>query len=127
MDLGRHLAFPFRIASDGRSASPQTLDDHVRGEIVQLLLTAPGERPFLPSFGAGLKRLVFERNDPISAALAKATVSHALSRWLAGRISVEALDVQATDSLLQVDMTYKVLATGEVRAISLRQQPGNRP
>jgi uncharacterized protein len=124
---GRHLAFPFRIGSDGRSAAPLTLDDHVRGEIVQLLLTAPGERPFLPSFGAGLKRLVFERNDPISAALAKATVSQALSRWLAARIHVEALDVQATDSLLQVDLTYKVLATGAVRAISLRQQPGNRP
>jgi hypothetical protein len=127
MLAGRHLGFPFRIGSDGRSAAPMTLDEHVRGEIVQLLLTAPGERPFLPSFGAGLKRLVFERNDPVSAALAKATVSQALSRWLAARISVEALDVQATDSLLQVDLTYKVLATGEVRAISLRQQPGNRP
>lgn len=127
MDSGRHLAFPFHIGSDGRSAAPLTLDDHVRGEIVQLLLTAPGERPFLPTFGAGLKRLVFERNDPISAALAKATVSQALSRWLAARISVEALDVLATDSLLQVDLSYKVLATGELRALSLRQQPGNRP
>jgi uncharacterized protein len=127
MHSGRHLAFPLRIGSDGRTASPMTLDEHVRGEIVQLLLTAPGERPFLPSFGAGLKRLVFERNDPVSAALAKATVSQALSRWLAARISVQALDVQASDSLLQVDLTYKVLATGEVHAISLRQQPGNRP
>ena len=127
MDSGRHLAFPFRIGSDGRSATPLSLDEHVRGEIIQLLLTAPGERPFLPAFGAGLKRLVFERNDPISAALAKATVSQSLSRWLAARISVEALEVQATDALLQVDLRYRVLASGEVRAISLRQQPGNRP
>jgi uncharacterized protein len=127
MSAGRHLAFPFRIGSDGRTAAPQTLDDHVRGEIVQLLLTAPGERPFLPSFGAGLKRLVFEKNDPITAALAKATVAQSLSRWLQQRITVEALDVRADDATLSVDLRYRLLATGEVRSISLRQQPGNRP
>lgn len=127
MDGGRHLAFPFRIGSDGRCAAPRTLDEHVRGELLQLLLTAPGERPFLPSFGAGLKRLVFERNDPISAALAKATVAQALSRWLAARIRVESLDVVADDATLRVDLAYRVLATGEVRAVSLRQQPGDRP
>jgi hypothetical protein len=127
MDSGRHLAFPFRIASDGRSAAPRTLDEHVRGEVLQLLLTAPGERPFLPSFGAGLKRLVFERNDPITAALAKATVAQGLSRWLAARIRVESLDVVADDATLRVDLAYRVLATGEVHAISLRRQPGDRP
>jgi uncharacterized protein len=127
MNSGRHLAFPFRIGSDGRTAAPQTLDDHVRGEIIQLLLTAPGERPFLPSFGAGLKRLVFEKNDPITAALAKATVTQSLSRWLQQRIAVEALDVRADDAILSVDLRYRLLATGEVRSISLRQQPGNRP
>ena len=127
MASGRHLAYPFRIASDGRTATPLTIDDHVRGEIVQLLLTAPGERPFLPSFGAGLKRLVFERNDPISAALAKATVAPSLSRWLQSRIAVVALDVNADDSTLRVDLSYRVLATGTVHSISLRQQPGNRP
>lgn len=124
---GRHLAFPFRIGSDGRSATPQTIDAHVRGEILQLLLTAPGERPFLPGFGAGLKRLVFERNDPISAALAKATVAQSLSRWLGQRIAVEALEVSADDATLRVDLQYRNLVSGEVHAISLRQQPGNRP
>jgi uncharacterized protein len=127
MDTGRHLAFPFRIGSDGRSATPATLADHVRGEVLQLLLTAPGERPFLPSFGAGLKRLVFEKNDPITAALAKATVTQGLSRWLQQRITVETLEVSAVESLLQVDLRYRLRATGEVHAISLRQQPGNRP
>ena len=39
---GRHLAFPFRIAPDGRTATPASLDDHIKGEIIQLLLTAPG-------------------------------------------------------------------------------------
>ncbi len=124
---GRHLAFPFHVGSDGRAAAPATLDAYVRGEVLQLLLTAPGERPFLPSFGAGLKRLVFERNDPVAAALAKATVAQNLSRWLAQRIAVESLEVFSEDSTLSVDLKYKLLATGEVKHVRLQQQPGTRP
>lgn len=117
---GRHLAFPFRIARDGRTAAPADLLDHVRGEVIQLLLTAPGERPFLPSFGAGLKRLVFERNDPVAAGLAKATVARNLSRWLGQRVTVETLEVDATEAQLTVDLRYRVIATGEVRGMKLQ-------
>jgi len=117
---GRHLAFPFRIGTDGRTAAPADHLDHVRGEVIQLLLTAPGERPFLPSFGAGLKRLVFERNDPVAAGLAKATVARNLSRWLGHRVTVELLEVVSQDALLTVDLRYRVVATGEVRGMKLQ-------
>jgi phage baseplate assembly protein W len=120
MTSGRHLAFPFRIGSDGRTVAPADITDHVRGEVIQLLLTAPGERPFLPSFGAGLKRLVFERNDPVAAGLAKATVSRNLSRWLGHRVTVEVLEVDASESTLTVDLRYRIVATGEVRAMKLQ-------
>ena len=63
---GRHLAFPFRIGTDGRSVAPANLDEHVRGEILQLLLTNAGERPFLPSLGGNLRRLVFQGNDEVT-------------------------------------------------------------
>jgi phage baseplate assembly protein W len=122
---GRHLAFPFRIASDGRAAAPADVLDHVRGELIQLLLTAPGERPFLPSFGAGLKRLVFERNDPIAAGMAKAVISRNLSRWLGHRVVVESLSARAEESKLLIDMQYRVVATGEVRGMTL-EGPGQR-
>ena len=117
---GRHLAFPFHIGSDGRTAMPVDHLDHVRGEVIQLLLTAPGERPYLPSFGAGLKRLVFERNDPVAAGLAKATVARNLSRWLGHRVTVELLEVVSQESLLTVDLRYRVVATGEVRGMKLQ-------
>ena len=116
---GRHLAFPFRIGADGRTATPADITDHVRGELIQLLLTAPGERPFLPSFGAGLKRLVFERNDPVAASLANATVSRNLSAWLGQRVSVESLKVESVDALLQVELSYRIVASGEVRGMRL--------
>ena len=50
---GRHLRFPFRIGQHGRPETPADLSDHVRGEVIQLLLTAPGERDFYPASAAG--------------------------------------------------------------------------
>lgn len=122
---GRHLAFPFRIAPDGRTAAPASLDDHVKGEIIQLLLTSPGERPFLPPFGGGLKRLVFERNDDVAAGLAKAMISRSLSRYLGHRITVETLEVTAENSTLEVNLSYRVTATGENRMLSFVHQGGS--
>lgn len=119
---GRHLAFPFRIAPDGRTATPASLDEHIKGEIIQLLLTAPGERLFLPAFGGGLKRLVFERNDDVAATLTKAVVSQALSTYLGHRIAVEMLDVRADGAMLEVDLRYRVIATGETRRVTFQRQ-----
>lgn len=114
---GRHLAFPFHIGPDGRTATPASIDEHVKGEIIQLLLTAPGERPFLPSFGGGLRRLVFERNDDVSAGLSKALVSQALSNWLGTRVQVVSLEVDASESTLSVDLRYRVIPTDEEKQL----------
>ncbi len=114
---GRHLAFPFRIAADGRTATPVSVDEHVKGEIIQLLLTAPGERAFLPTFGGGLRRLVFQGNDDVSAGLSKALVSQALSNWLGNRVQVHSLEVEATESTLTVDLRYRVIPTNEEKQL----------
>jgi phage baseplate assembly protein W len=119
---GRHLAFPFRIGPDGRTATPQSLDEHVKGEIIQLLLTSPGERLFLPPFGAGLRRLVFERNDDVSAGLSRAIISQALSTYLGTRITVQTLDVTAEESTLAVDLRYQVIATGETKQVRFERK-----
>jgi phage baseplate assembly protein W len=113
----RHLAFPFRIGADGRSAAPASAEEHVKGEVIQLLLTNPGERPFLPSFGGGLRRLVFEGNTDHTAAVAKATISQALSRWLSTRVALTALEVEQQDATLVIGLQYRVLATGETQAL----------
>jgi phage baseplate assembly protein W len=119
---GRHIAFPFRIGQDGRSEAPASLDDHVRGEIIQLLLTNPGERPFLPSFGAGVRRLVFERNDDVTAGIVKSVLAQNLSRWLGHRVTVDTLEVTADEATLAVDLRYRVVATGEARQIRFERQ-----
>lgn len=119
---GRHMAFPFRIGEDGRSATPASLDDHVRGEIIQVLLTNPAERPFLPRFGVGLRRLVFARNDDVTAGMIKAVLTQNLSRWLGHRVEVVMLTVTAEDSKLSVNLQYRVIATGETKQVRFERQ-----
>ena len=75
---GRHLSFPFRISPEGRTATVATLEEHVYGEVLQLLLTNPGERPFVPDFGGGVRRMVFEGTGQTTEAMAKALISQAI-------------------------------------------------
>jgi phage baseplate assembly protein W len=114
---GRHLAFPFRIGTDGRTATPATVLDHVKGEVIQLLLTNPGERPFLPTLGGGMRRLVFEANSDVTAALAKSTITQAITRWLKTRVELTALEVENRDATMLVGLQYRVIATGEQQAL----------
>jgi phage baseplate assembly protein W len=119
---GRHLAFPFRIGSDGRSATPADLEAHVKMEVIQLLLTNPGERPMLPGFGGGLRRLVFERNDAVGAAIAKSTISAALEEWLGHRVEVMALEVENEDSTMRITLKYRIRETGEEMLLRFEHQ-----
>jgi hypothetical protein len=101
------------------------VDDHVRGEVIQLLLTSPGERPFLPAFGGGLRRMVFEPIDQVTAGLTKAVLTQALQRWLAERVEVLQLEVQADGAALIVDLRYRVIATGAEKQMRFEHERGS--
>jgi phage baseplate assembly protein W len=114
---GPHLAFPFGIADDGRTRRVASLDQHVHDELIQLILTSPGERAFLPDFGGGVRRLVFERADEVGAAMAKSTLSDALSRYLGHRVVIEHLEVDARDSTLSIEVQYRLAAGDRSRRL----------
>lgn len=121
---GPHLAFPFRVAADGRTASVETLEQHVRDELIQLILTNLGERENLPDFGGGVRRLVFEGAGLTTAAMAKAMVSQALSRWLAQRITVEELEVKAVEERIEIDLTYRIAGQQNSRRVRFQRGGG---
>jgi len=114
---GRHLRFPFTIGDDGRPETPHDLADHVRSEVIQLLLTDPGERDFQPRFGGGMKRLVFELNSDVTAALARARLTKALNFYLGDRLQIRQLETEAIDSTLSVDLVYQLVGSAETRRL----------
>jgi uncharacterized protein len=118
---GRHLSFPFRAGPDGRTAQVASLEEHIRDELIQLLLTSPGERAFLPEFGSGLRRLVFEPADEASRGMTKAAVTQAISNWLGHRITLEELVVEIENTTIEVEIKYRLAGTEDSRVMRFQR------
>jgi phage baseplate assembly protein W len=76
--------------------------------IEQVLFTTPGERVNLPTFGTGVKQLVFE---PLSDELVTATqllIQGSLQQWLGDIILVNSVKVTGQNSTLSIQVVYTV-------------------
>lgn len=118
---GSYLSFPFRIGDDGRTAAPASFEEHVKEEVVQLVLTGLGERLFQPGIGTNVRRLVFENLDEVTAGITKSTISQALSRWLGHRAEMEELIVEAEGSTLAVDLRYRIAGSADSRVLRFQR------
>lgn len=100
-----NLAFPWRFDHRGRTA--ESADDrYVRDLIEVVLFTAPGERVMRPDFGSGVAQLLFEPNSPELASTVEMLVHGALTQWLSELITVNAVHVEAEESILRVHVSY---------------------
>ena len=121
---GRHLSFPFRIGSEGRTAQVSTLEEHVHDELIQLILTNLGERAFLPEFGGGVRRMVFENADPTTAGMTKAMRTQASTRWLGHRLTLEDLQVLIENERIEVEVKYRLAGTEDTRVMRFQRTGG---
>ncbi len=117
----RHLSFPFHIDSNGRAAQVSSLDEHVRDELIQLILTNPGERLFLPEFGSGIRRLVFENADVKTEGLTRSILTQAISRWIGHRVKLENLVITVKKELVDVELKYRVAGTETSKIIKFQR------
>lgn len=99
------FGFPFAVNGAGRISASGS-DEAIRGKIIQVLFTAPGERVNLPDFGCGLFNLVFEPNDSILAATMEFTVGQALARWLGDDILVNSVNVDSVEENVTIEIAY---------------------
>lgn len=104
------LAFPYRFDARGATAAADE-EAWIRGLIEQVLFTAPGERLMRPDFGSGLRQLVFAPNSPELAATTQMLVQGALQQWLGHLIAIDAVEIEAVDSTLRVEVRYVILRT----------------
>lgn len=102
------FVFPFAVSTGGAIAPSADDDADLRGKIVQVLFTAPGERVNQPTFGCGIHNLVFDANTTVLASAVEFTAGEALTRWLGEQIIVERVDVDTTghEATLTVEVVY---------------------
>ena len=102
------FVFPFAVSAAGAIAPIADDDADLRGKIVQVLFTAPGERVNQPTFGCGIHNLVFDASTPVLASAVEFTAGQALTHWLGEHIIVERVDVDTTryEATLTVEVVY---------------------
>lgn len=110
-----NIDFPFHFDNRGHTATTDN-DDHIRDMIEQFLFTSTGERVNRPEFGSGLLQLIFSPNSPELASTLQFTVQAGLQQWLGDVIEVQALEVISEDAKLQVEISYMVRRSQELRS-----------
>ena len=117
---GQGMAFPPRVQPDG-SLAWSSGEDNVREAIRIVLMTEPGERLYLPDFGAGLGRFLFEPNIASTHTLIAERIQDALQAW-EPRVRVESVEVAAAPADPQAaiaTLSYRLVATQRQERVSL--------
>jgi phage baseplate assembly protein W len=116
--LGSGPAFPFRVGDDGRIAWSSG-EQNVQESIRTILQTEAGERLFLPTFGGGLQRFLFQPNTVTTRHRIAERIRLALEEW-EPRIRVEKVAVDAAPGEPDVavaTITYRLVASGAPGAL----------
>jgi Bacteriophage baseplate protein W len=112
------IAFPFSVDVRGRvRQSPEA--EHVSALIEQVLFTAPGERVNRPTFGSGLRQLVFGAASEEVAAAVRHLVQGALQQHLGDRIALDAVTIRAEDATLHVTVSYTLRGSQQPQRVEL--------
>jgi hypothetical protein len=85
------LGYPLQKTPRGILAQKKGIE-LIKGNLIQLLLTNPGERVMLPTFGTPLRKLFFEPNDAIISQTAQKMIADSISAF-EPRIIIQAIEV----------------------------------
>ncbi len=110
------VAFPYDTPGVFRQSFSEK--DAVKSNLINLILTEPGERVYEPTFGLGLKNKLFENN--INVEELKLQIGDKINQFIP-QVSLADVDAQLDQNLhtLLITISYKILNTGESDAIEI--------
>jgi uncharacterized protein len=114
------FGFPFAVTPGGAIANDPDENVDLRGKIIQVLFTAPGERVNEPDFGCGLFNLVFDPNNTILAAATEFTIGQALTRWLGDLLIVDGVNITSDEGTITVELAYTKRADLSQQAVRIQ-------
>ena len=120
LDLNKNVAigvaFPFN--ADAVFNQTFTQKEQVKSNLINVLLTEPGERVNLPDFGVGLKNLLFETT--IDTANLEARIDNQVQIYIPEITLISAeTDFSPDEHILYIKITYRYNPSSEVDAIQL--------
>lgn len=114
------LHIPLVLDSRRRLGVATTSADVVRSQILDMMVTARGERAFRPDYGAGVPEMLFSNIDPNIFRAKEAEIS----RWLQAGLKlgtiaqVRIAQVDGTYSTLSVTVLFSLIPNGQVYTVS---------
>jgi hypothetical protein len=82
MAVDKFLGLQYPLVPGPRGIMAQkTGVDQIKADLLQLLLTEPGERVMMPTYGTPLKKLFFEPNDTVLETEARSMISESILQW----------------------------------------------
>tara|TARA_R110001583_G_scaffold93033_5_gene235813 strand:- start:817 stop:1221 length:405 start_codon:yes stop_codon:yes gene_type:complete len=120
LDLNNNIkigvAFP--LDETNMFKSTETLMDQAKSNLLNLLLTYPGERVNLPKFGVGIKKQLFQNN--VNIKVLEENIK-AQSQYYVPNIKVLDVSIERSEDqlVLFVSITYKSLLDGTSEVIQL--------
>jgi phage baseplate assembly protein W len=111
--LGRGWSFPPRFNPVDRSVDMVADEEDIQESLRILFSTAPGERIMHPSYGCGLKRMVFEHINMTARTRIKDLIERAVL-FFEPRITLERVEIddsQLVDGKLLILLEYTVRTT----------------
>lgn len=104
---------PFLV--NGNILPLQVGDRIIKNDLIQLLLTSPGERAFRPTFGTLLPNFLFQLSDDISIEELRNDILNKIELF-ENRIAVNTVDIRVTDN-----NTVTVTIVGQISTSANRQ------
>ena len=120
LDLNNNVKIGVAFPLDATNifASTETLIDQTKSNLINLLLTVPGERVNLPLFGVGIKQLLFENKINLEILTKKIILQ---SKFYVPNIDVLNVNLKRSEdqSTLFISITYRSLLDGTLDALQL--------
>jgi phage baseplate assembly protein W len=111
--LGKRWGFPPEFDRRSRKVAMVSKDEDIQKSLWILLSTSPGERTMNPTYGCGLKSIIFENVSESIITEIKDLIERAIL-FFEPRITLDSIEVNTEDiynGLLKIQLNYKIRAT----------------
>jgi uncharacterized protein len=111
--LGRGWAFPPAFNFELGTVETVAAEEDIRQSIRIIIETIPGERIMFTTFGCGIRKYVFESNDPTHMSMLKDAIYDALL-YNEPRIKLEKIDIDnysQNEGLIHIHIFYTIIIT----------------
>jgi len=122
LDLNTRKAIGVRVPFNKKGVFQfnYTTKDQIKSNLINLLLTSPGERYHEPSYGVGLREILFDQNVESSERIStlKARIDQNIQFHIP-QIELNNLQVTPEDKLLNIKIGYTILLDNDTSEISI--------